>query len=464
MILIRKLGLVLCSSVVGLLTSCGGGGGGDSNDTPAAAAQIVRTYPLRAAYQARVAAGAIDNFSISGTCSGTATTTASSATPSVFEGVAGFSVAQTATARFVGCSLRNRSVSGTAHYDSAYSPVGSSFPGVAYQVFSTLPSAVPVSAKVGDAAEYSVQTKYTDSTKTVSTGKVTASYVIEADATADTALALLVTREYDVADRMVFIQQARYRITSAGTATLLSIEQSDSTSFHLVWTWVSSGVGGLSYTPASPPVANALASTLATAGTRVLLIGDGSTDADGDPLTYIWTLMSKPAGSATTLALSTAMRSNMIVDVPGTYTASLVVNDGTSSSAPVSVSVVAMSPCCLTESEPNNSSSNNNIRAFGVTNVGALSSASDLDWYYISNDYLGMVQVDFELPASAVGFWNVSVRAANGSVLSTRNISAPGFKYEVPVTGVGTMSVIVQPTSAAQYGAAQYAVRLYAKP
>jgi hypothetical protein len=79
------------------------------------------------------------------------------------------------------------------------------------------------------------------------------------------------------------------------------------------------------------PVANAGASQPAVlyANRVVTLDGSLSSDPDGDPLTYQWTLVSKPALS-TTAALSdtTIVNPTITLDVPGTYVLSLVVNDG----------------------------------------------------------------------------------------------------------------------------------------
>ncbi len=54
------------------------------------------------------------------------------------------------------------------------------------------------------------------------------------------------------------------------------------------------------------PVANAGSSQSVTVGTTVTLNGSGSTDANGDSLTYQWTLTSVPSGSFSTIANPTA--------------------------------------------------------------------------------------------------------------------------------------------------------------
>jgi hypothetical protein len=62
-------------------------------------------------------------------------------------------------------------------------------------------------------------------------------------------------------------------------------------------------------------------------GSSVSVTGSLSFDEDGDPLTFSWTLQSKPSGSSRTLA-SNASGVSFTPDVPGTYILKLVVGDG----------------------------------------------------------------------------------------------------------------------------------------
>ena len=84
----------------------------------------------------------------------------------------------------------------------------------------------------------------------------------------------------------------------------------------------------------SAPVANAGADQTALEGNTVILDGSGSSDADGDALTFSWSLTSVPPGSTASLSDPTAVSPNFVVDVPGTYMVQLIVNDGQLSSAP----------------------------------------------------------------------------------------------------------------------------------
>jgi hypothetical protein len=78
----------------------------------------------------------------------------------------------------------------------------------------------------------------------------------------------------------------------------------------------------------SAPVANAGAAQSVSTTTVVTLNGTGSTDANGDTLTYRWTLTSKPTSSTAVLSSATAASPTFTADLAGSYVASLVVNDG----------------------------------------------------------------------------------------------------------------------------------------
>ncbi|WP_146186267.1 PKD domain-containing protein [Limnohabitans sp. WS1] len=96
------------------------------------------------------------------------------------------------------------------------------------------------------------------------------------------------------------------------------------------------------------PVANAGVAQNITAGNLVTLNGSNSSDANGDALTYSWSLTSKPAGSTAILSSGTSAMPTFTADVAGAYVASLVVNDGKVSSTVSTVSVNASSPNSIT--------------------------------------------------------------------------------------------------------------------
>jgi hypothetical protein len=87
------------------------------------------------------------------------------------------------------------------------------------------------------------------------------------------------------------------------------------------------------------PVADAGAGQNTVAGTTVTLDGSASTDANGAPLTYAWTLSSIPEGSRAVLDGADSARPSFVADAPGRYIASLIVHDGNASSAPQTITI-----------------------------------------------------------------------------------------------------------------------------
>jgi len=222
---------MMVTAMVVLISGCGGGGDSGS------ATVSTMSFPAQAAYRARVAAGSTDNFTVSGTCAGTATYTDGVATASTFEGVTGFAASTTVSINLTNCTPATSAVSGTSYYDSNYSPLGDSIPGVEYAKFVTAPPPLPTTVKVGDTAVYATFALYTDSTKATTTGQEVLSYVVEAD-TATTAVVNLISKEYNTSNQLLSTQQSRYRIAADGTLTTLSIDVQLSTTSttHIVLT------------------------------------------------------------------------------------------------------------------------------------------------------------------------------------------------------------------------------------
>lgn len=89
----------------------------------------------------------------------------------------------------------------------------------------------------------------------------------------------------------------------------------------------------------TPPVAIAGIDRTVSAGKTVVLDGSGSTDANGNALSYYWALVARPSGSVAALSSATAVQPTFTADVAGTYVAQLIVNDGTINSAPSTVTI-----------------------------------------------------------------------------------------------------------------------------
>ena len=93
-----------------------------------------------------------------------------------------------------------------------------------------------------------------------------------------------------------------------------------------------------------PPVANAGPDQTVTAGQQVTLDGTGSSDPNGDPLTYSWCLKGRPEGSTATLSGANTARPTFTPDIAGSYVFCLTVNDGKLGSASDGVVVEARLP------------------------------------------------------------------------------------------------------------------------
>ena len=89
----------------------------------------------------------------------------------------------------------------------------------------------------------------------------------------------------------------------------------------------------------SAPAANAGLDQTAPVGTVLTLDGSASTDADGDPLTFHWSILNAPAGSSASFSDPAAVHPTILIDAPGTYLVELIVSDGTASSEPDAIEI-----------------------------------------------------------------------------------------------------------------------------
>ncbi len=217
----------------------------------------------------------------------------------------------------------------------------------------------------------------------------------------------------------------------AGSSTTIANRNSVMASFvvdvkgtYVVQLTVSNGVGSgtanvtISTTYTSP-VANAGPNQTVTIGSTVLLNGSGSTDVDGQPLTYSWTITQSPAGSNATLMGANTVTPSFVADQLGTYEVQLTVNDGMSNSmTPSDVIITSTMVPPVAYAGPNQ------VIAKGAT---------------VQLDGSGSTDVN-GLPLSYS--WSlITLPAGSGAMLSNPNIVNPTFVADVQGTYVAQLIV-----------------------
>lgn len=145
--------------------------------------------------------------------------------------------------------------------------------------------------------------------------------------------------------------------------------------------------------------------TFVAVGLPVILDGSASSDIDGEPLTYLWSVESAPGGSTAVLSDATAVAPTFTPDVAGSYLFQLVVNDGLFDSAPDSVSISTNLPPVAA--------------AGGDTTV----SVGDL----VQLDGSGSFDPDNNLGTLSFSWTLTSVPAGSTAALNDPTITAPSF-------------------------------------
>jgi hypothetical protein len=171
-------------------------------------------------------------------------------------------------------------------------------------------------------------------------------------------------------------------------------------------------------TTETAPVAQAGANQTVAVGATALLNGSGSSDVDGNPLTFSWTMMSRPTGSNATLQGGTTVTPSFTVDKPGSYTIQLVVNDGFLNSAPsqVTISTLYTAP----------------VANAGTGQVVTVGSSVQLD---------GSGSSDSDGNALAYQWSLITVPSGSGAMLSNAAVAKPTFTADLSTTYVAQLIV-----------------------
>ncbi len=186
----------------------------------------------------------------------------------------------------------------------------------------------------------------------------------------------------------------------------------------------------------NPPIANAGPDQSVIVGQTAQLDGSGSSDPNGDPLTFRWALNSRPSNSRATLSDPTLVNPTFVVDQPGPYVVQLIVNDGSFDSLPDTVTLTAV----ISGSGPQSPIVTNpgpqiNLERDSVSlqimaadpNGDLLSfSATNLPPGLSINPATGLIAGT--LPFSAAGTYSVTVTASDGMLIGSIQ-----FTWEVSI-------------------------------
>ena len=166
------------------------------------------------------------------------------------------------------------------------------------------------------------------------------------------------------------------------------------------------------------PVADADNDQTVLLGATVTLNGSGSSDVDGDPLTFEWFFLSVPDGSLAAFDDPSAVMPVFVVDLAGTYVVQLVVNDGTEDSAPDNVEISTSNSAPVADAGPDQ-----------TVPLGAL---VELDGSGSSDPDGDPLNYDWTLTAAPAG---------STAILSNPAVVNPLFVADVP--GEYTISLVV---------------------
>ncbi|MFO7559166.1 MAG: PKD domain-containing protein, partial [Desulfobacterales bacterium] len=195
----------------------------------------------------------------------------------------------------------------------------------------------------------------------------------------------------------------------------------------------------------SSPVANAGPDQSGVYGQTITLNGSGSSDVDGDQLTYSWFFTSRPPGSAAALTYADTARPNFTIDVSGDYTIQLIVNDGTVNSAPDTVTISTNNSAPVANAGPDQSG----VYGQAITLNGSGSSDVDGDsltsysWSFTSRPpgsaaaltYADTARPNFTIDVS--GDYTIQLIVNDGTVDSAPDTVTISTNNSAPVADAG---------------------------
>ena len=197
-------------------------------------------------------------------------------------------------------------------------------------------------------------------------------------------------------------------------------------------------------------IANAGLDQAVTVGENAVLDASGSSDLDGDPLQFKWTILQKPEGSASALSDASASNPTLPIDSEGVYLVQLIVNDGFEDSQPdtvllnvgnvppvadAGVNIIALLGDTITLDGSNSSDDNGDLLTFvwsfesipAGSNATLINTATARPFFVIdqAGDYVARLKVSDGLEISDPDTITVSV--GNAAPVANAGIDQSGF-------------------------------------
>ncbi|UJS17102.1 MAG: SBBP repeat-containing protein [Candidatus Jettenia sp.] len=194
------------------------------------------------------------------------------------------------------------------------------------------------------------------------------------------------------------------------------------------------------------PVANAGAGQSVYVGSLVTLDGSGSTDPDGDQLTYNWTFQSKPQNSTAALDNPASTSPTFTVDKAGTYVVSLTVNDGALDSDPdtVTISNINVAPVADAGMDQSITIIGTTVQLDGTQSYDPDGDPLTCQWAFTSKpngSTASLANADTDTPAFTAdvhGEYVVQLIVKDTSFLSSHDTVVISFTNIKPVANAGT--------------------------
>lgn len=200
--------------------------------------------------------------------------------------------------------------------------------------------------------------------------------------------------------------------------------------------------------------ANAGLDQTTAAGSLVTLDGGGSTDLNGGPLTYSWTMTEKPAGSGAVMSSPSQATTSFVADVAGSYTMSLVVSNGMTTSDPDTVVVTANGPTTgsvptlssIVVTPANPSIANGTTQQFtakgSYSNLSVQNITMSVTW---NSSNTSVATIDNAGLATVLSAGTTTITAMYGNITGSTLLTSIGAANGVQIVSLATNDIIYDP-------------------